>query len=143
VSALNKGTATEIEQENDSLLKQVDGLRETIKTLQQEYKFCNDELLILKEKELELQEKETDLFKKEKALEIREIRVLNEITRKEMAERSILDLKEVIGIVFKNPIIQKSVCETQSGQWNYNSSKNVNEFTPDGNKSSHITETTN
>lgn len=133
--------ATKIEQDNKTLLDQVEKLKTSVTNTEAKYNACNVELIALKAKESELQKKETNLFTKEKQLEIREIRVLNEITKKESAEKSVADLKEVIGIVFKNPTVQKSAFESQTGQWNWNSQTNRNEFTPDGNKSVNSSET--
>jgi hypothetical protein len=101
------------------------------------------EIGALKTKEEGLRIKEDELWKKEKELEIREIRVINEITKKECAEKGVADLKEVFGIVFKNPVVQRSVVETNNGQWCWDSVNNRNAFYPDGNGSKTETETTN
>jgi len=133
--------ATKLENEYKELLEQVEKLKVMVTTTEAKHNVCNDELQKLKAREEGVKQKEDDLFTKEKQLELREIRVLNEITKKEGAEKSVSDLKEVIGIVFKNPTIQKSTFENQSGQWNWNGLKSINEFCPDGGKSINSSET--
>lgn len=88
-----------------------------------------------KQKEMEIQLKESELFTKEKVLELREIRVLNEITKKEMAEKHTQDFKNVLTSVFTNKQVFEEISSHQSGQWNWNNSTNRNEFTPDGHTS--------
>lgn len=96
----------------------------------------------LKEQKENLDAKEAELWKKEKDLELREIRISNEIVKRESAEKNAENMKEVIGIVFKNPVVQRSVVETNGGQWNWSSERNRIEFCPDGNNSKTETETT-
>jgi hypothetical protein len=109
-----------------------------LKTLTDLFKVTNSDLEIFKSKDKELSDKEAKLTKMEAELTLREIRVLNEITRKEMAEKHSEDFKNVLTTVFANKQVFESITETQNGQWHYNSQNQRNEFLPDGNKSTTI-----
>lgn len=99
---------------------------------------ANEKIKILQYKVDDYDLKKSDIEIRERQVILDEIRVLNEITKKDMAVKHSEDLKNIITTVFSNKSVFESVTETHGGTWNWNSQTGRNEFVPDGNVTKNI-----
>lgn len=124
--------------ENKELTSKVECMTEDKKESTELIKSLELELTEFKVKELELKNKELELFKFEKELQLREIRVLNEITKKEMAMQHTEDFKNVLTSVFTNKQVFETITTSKGGSWVWDNIKSCNVFVEDGNSTTSI-----
>lgn len=131
-------TLDKVIKENKELLSKVECLSEDKKESNTLIKSLEIELNAFKSREADIKSKELELLQFERELTLREIRVLNEITKKEMAMQHSEDFKNVLTSVFANKQVFESLTETQHGTWNWDNNLGRNVFSPDGGKTVSI-----
>lgn len=145
--------ADNLESEVKSLKEQIDraevimsDLSDNLKEEQGKVKQYIEREHLLNEKEEVLNLKQLELDQKEREVLRSAARVECEIIKRESAEKTVEEIKAVVGIIFKAPIARESVFSSshQSGRWEWNNNTGRNEYIPEiGNTNSSVTKERN